>query len=151
MPFLKEKEASALLKNLQRNGERKFSESKLFIKYYKKEESALIKACMQYLSLMGYLPIRNNSGLVVIGNERKRAIKMGTTGSSDIIACSPDGKFIAIECKSTKGKLTRAQQEFLKKVESLGGKALVVKNIDELISLLKEERHGKIYNSITGK
>lgn len=76
---------------------------------------------------------------------------MGTTGSSDIIACSPDGKFIAIECKSTKGKLTRAQQEFLKKVESLGGKALVVKNIDELISLLKEERHGKIYNSITGK
>lgn len=150
MPFLTEKEANLLFKNLQKNGERKFSESKFFRKYHKKEESALVKACMQYLSLKGYLPIRNNSGLIVVGNEKRRAIKMGAAGSPDIIACVPGGRFLAIECKSGKGKLSRAQQEFLKKVESLGGIAIVIKNIDELINFLQEKHNDKVFGNITG-
>ena len=102
-------------------------------KRYKKEEQNLVKACMEYLQWKGYLVIRNNTGKVFINeNGRVRAIKAGLSGSADIIACSPEGKFVAIECKSKKGRLTEKQKEFLQKVTELGGIALVVKDINEL-------------------
>jgi tricorn protease-like protein len=103
-------------------------------KKYKKEEQKLVKACMDYLRCKGFLVLRNNSGRIFINDNGKiRAIRAGMAGSSDIIACSPDGRFFAIECKSKKGRLTENQKEFLRKVSELGGVALVVRNIDELI------------------
>ncbi len=103
----------------------------------RKEEAQLLKACMQYLTLKGYLTIRNNTGLVVVSDESsRRAIRFGRAGSSDIIACAPGGQFVAIECKSSYGKVSKSQQEFLEKVRKLGGVALVVRNIDELIQFL---------------
>ena len=125
---------------MQKNGEKKYlknSDHKKEKVKYKKEESGIVKTCLEYLSLMGYIAIRNNSGLVIFdSNNKKRAIKLGTAGSPDIIACSPKGQFVAIECKSSKGRLTEKQKEFLKKVEKLGGKSLVVKSIDDLINNL---------------
>jgi len=103
-------------------------------KKYKKEEQKLVKACMDYLRYKGFLVLRNNSGRIFINDNGKiRAIRAGMAGSSDIIACSSDGRFFAIECKSKKGRLTENQKKFLQKVLELGGVALVVKNIDELI------------------
>jgi len=103
-------------------------------KKYKKEEQKLVKACMDYLRYKGFLVLRNNSGRIFINDNGKvRAIRAGMAGSSDIIACSPDGRFFAIECKSKKGRLTENQKKFLQKVLELGGVALVVRNIDELI------------------
>lgn len=94
---------------------------------------------MQYLSLMGYLPIRNNTGLIIVSGKdgSRRAIKAGTPGSPDIIACSPRGEFVAIECKSSKGKLSKKQADFIERINRLGGKAMVVRSIEELISNLK--------------
>lgn len=123
-----------MFKNLQKNGERKFFKTSSKRKKYKREESSLVKACISYLSYAGYLVIRNNSGLIIINsNGEHRAIKMGASGSPDIIACSPNGQFIAIECKSPKGKLTPKQEQFLNKVRKFGGKAIVVRSIDDLI------------------
>lgn len=139
MPFLTEKEASLLLKNLQKNGERKSSRglNKKNKEKYKKEEASLIKACITYLRYAGYLAIRNNSGFVFLdSNGKKRAIKMGLAGSTDIIACSPKGQFIAIECKSKNGKLSHRQEQFLNEVRKLGGKAIVIKSIDDLMHQL---------------
>ena len=103
-------------------------------KKYKKEEQKLVKACIDYLRYKGFLVLRNNSGRIFIyDNGKIRAIRAGMAGSSDIIACSPDGRFFAIECKSKNGRLTESQKEFLQKVSELGGVALVVRNIDELI------------------
>lgn len=141
MQYLTEKEASLLLKNLQKNGERKFlktsTKGKKNREKYKKEESSLIKTCITYLQYSGYLVIRNNSGYILLdSNNGKRAIKLGMAGSPDLIACSPEGQFIAIECKSSKGKLSPKQEEFLNKVRELGGKAIVVRSLDELICQL---------------
>lgn len=107
-------------------------------KKYKKEESCLIKACLEVLNLQGYLALRNNSGLVFLQeNGKTRAIRMGIRGASDIIACSPDGRFIAIECKTQKGRVTEMQKQFLTEIEKRGGVALVIRSVDELIDFIR--------------
>ncbi len=52
-------------------------------------------------------------------------IPLGKVGSSDIIGILPDGKFLAIECKSDKGRLSEAQKIFLKKIDDMGGRLLL--------------------------
>lgn len=92
--------------------------------------------------MMGYLPLRNNSGVIFItaATGRTRAVKVGTPGSPDIIACSPKGQFIAIECKTKKGRLTKKQIEFIERINALGGKALVVRSLDDLIQFVEDEK-----------
>lgn len=131
-----------MLKNLQSSGEKKYIKTKMADekrmikrnKKYKKEESNLVKACMEYLKYTGYLAIRNNSGLIILNsNNKNRAIKMGAIGAFDIIACSTKGKFVAIECKSKNGKLSKKQEEFMNKVRKLGGIAIVVRSLEDLM------------------
>lgn len=102
-----------------------------------REESRLVRACLQYLQLKGFVAIRNNTGVFFFKNgDRTRAVRVATVGSPDIIACSPEGRFVAIECKSSKGTLTPAQKQFLEEIKKRGGITLVVRSIDDL---LKEE------------
>lgn len=96
---------------------------------------------MDYLSLNGYIVLRNNSGFIFLESKNgKRAIKMGKAGASDIIACSPEGKFVAIECK-VNSKLTEKQKQFLDDVAEKGGIALVVKSLDDLITFIKQTKN----------
>jgi hypothetical protein len=99
------------------------------------KEKNVLNACVQYLTLKGYVVIRNNTGAFVSQgqNGKKRLIKFGQTGSSDIIACSKEGKFVAVECKSDTGKVTPYQSDFLRRVESNNGIAVVVRSIDDMI------------------
>lgn len=98
-------------------------------------EKYVLKACVQYLSLKGYQVIRNNSGAIQVeGTTGKRFIRFGARGSSDIIACSPEGRFVAVECKSSVGKLSTLQKDFLQNVKKMGGVAIVARSIDDLIS-----------------
>lgn len=60
-------------------------------------------------------------------------------GASDIVGCFPDGRFIAVECKSKKGRLTNSQKRFLEEVRTKGGIALVVRSVDELHLLVEQE------------
>lgn len=131
------KKATKIVKHFNLKNNSKNNSIGLQKKYFK-EESNLIKACIQYLELHGFIVIRNNSGIVFLEHKgKKRAIRMGTAGASDIIACSPDGKFVAIECKSSTGRLTEKQAEFIEKVKKCNGKAIVVRNIDDLILFLQ--------------
>lgn len=106
----------------------------------KQKESNLVKACIQYLQWRGFLVLRNNSGLLLIKGEngKTRAVKLGKKGSSDIIACSPWGQFVAIECKSGLGRLTDEQAKFLEEVRNRGGIAAVVRDVEELVNLIKK-------------
>ena len=75
----------------------------------------------------------------------------GTSGVPDIVACIK-GKFIGIETKAGKGKLTALQEMNLKKIIDCGGVALVVREDDVkyLPSLLTTgESNEKETNSIT--
>ena len=50
----------------------------------------------------------------------------GVGGISDRLACLPNGKFLAIECKAPGKKPTPLQDQFLMRVQSLHGFAFVV-------------------------
>lgn len=55
----------------------------------------------------------------------------GTAGIPDIIACI-DGNFFAFEVKTKKGKTTALQDATIRKILSCGGKAFVVRSVDEV-------------------
>lgn len=98
-------------------------------------ESVVLKQCLDYLKLKGIYCWRNNTGACKSGN---RYIRYGFIGSSDILGILPDGRFLAVECKRTKGgRVSEAQHEFLSKIASNGGVAIVAKSVDDLITALK--------------
>lgn len=63
----------------------------------------------------------------------------GNSGVPDILVCYK-GRFIGIECKAGKGKLTALQQHNINAIELSGGLALVVNesNVDEVQQLIEE-------------
>lgn len=58
--------------------------------------------------------------------------KEQTTGTSDLIACSPNGQFIAIEMKKPGEKPSKQQKRFIKEVLARGGTALVIDSEEQL-------------------
>jgi len=94
------------------------------------------------LRSVGALAWRQNAGTVVVHPEgaRRRIIRVGFKGLSDVFAVLPGGRAVAVEVKAT-GRLTAHQQAFLRAVSSLGGLAFVVRNhedVDELAAQLRE-------------
>lgn len=63
----------------------------------------------------------------------------GASGVPDIVACYK-GRFIGIECKAGRGKLTPLQTANIAKISEQGGVALVIyeTNVDDVDYILKE-------------
>ena len=101
-------------------------------------EKQLVYVIIEYLRLSGHFVWRNNSGYMFAdytdksGTTRKRGIKIGMKGSSDIIGVHKDGRFIAIECKIGKNKTTPAQDYFLEEIKRHGGIALIAYDLDDV-------------------
>jgi hypothetical protein len=66
-------------------------------------------------------------------------MRFGKVGSSDVIGVLPDGKFLAVEVKASRGRLSVEQAAFLEKIRGLGGMAIVVKSWHELDAALRLE------------
>lgn len=67
----------------------------------------------------------------------------GNSGVPDILVCHK-GKFIGIECKAGKGKLTALQLHNINAIELSGGLALVINetNVDMVQQLIEEYVNG---------
>jgi hypothetical protein len=90
-------------------------------------EGELVKAVLEYLTLKGCYAFRNNSGLTVREYKGKRhVIRAGVVGGADILGCTPDGRFLAIEAKIGRNKPTPAQLDFLDEIWTRGGIGIVV-------------------------
>lgn len=59
---------------------------------------------------------RQNSGAAKVGN---RFIRFGWQGCSDILGQMKDGRFLAVECKAPKGRVSTEQSLFLKRRKSI--------------------------------
>lgn len=70
-------------------------------------------------------------------------IPLHNKGVPDFILCL-EGLFIAIECKSEKGRVTPHQAQHLASIRDSGGKYLVVRpsNLDETLELLDNVSYG---------
>lgn len=95
-------------------------------------EKILQKAIIQYLRLKRCEVFKVNSGGVYdkkFGGYRKNAY----AGVADVIACSPEGRFIAIEVKGKNGKASEEQKEFLYQIERRGGIAILAYTLNDVI------------------
>lgn len=97
-------------------------------------ESQIQKAILDYLS---YLPniyfFRSGSG--AIKTEKGKYFKTGKKGCPDIIVCK-NGKFIGIEVKTEKGKLSPAQIKAREEIIKAGGIYLIAKSIDDVRKII---------------
>lgn len=101
-----------------------------------REESYLLAACLDLLRLMGIPAIRINSGAIKVDG---RIIRLAPAGTSDILGIlPPQGRFLAIETKSSRGRLTPDQEAFLEGVRQAGGVSLVVRDLKSLQCALEE-------------
>lgn len=101
-------------------------------------ETALVKACLEFLHLKGVKAWRNNSGAVrACYNGKSRFIRYGAVGSPDILGCLPGGRLLAVECKTPTGRVRPEQAAFLSELRAAGALAVVVHNLDELNEAIK--------------
>jgi hypothetical protein len=68
----------------------------------------------------------------------------GNSGVPDILICHK-GRFIAVECKAGRGKVTALQQHNIDSIKQAGGVALVINesNVDEIKLLLEVNDESK--------
>jgi hypothetical protein len=113
-------------------------------------ENAVVRACMDQLTLLGVPHIRNNTGAQLIpgtATTRRRFVKFGTTGWPDIIGVLPDGKFLGVECKAPdklwgrkrKTGLSPEQQKVRYQLLSHHALWITAKSGQEMVSDLKSE------------
>ena len=101
----------------------------------KTPEGIVKSAILEYLDLRGFFAWSNTTGALKV--RPGQLIRFGKTGSADILGCLPDGRFLAIECKSEKGRLSEAQKAFLNEITRLGGIAIVARSFLEVDQALK--------------
>lgn len=115
-----------------------------------KKESNIEKAVMIALSKAGCVVFKNEVGGGYVGKmlyrdgtsvtlRDARYIKFGLhKGSSDIIGWTGDGRFLAVEVKTAKGRATPEQINFVNAVISKGGVAFFARSPEEAVSCLLE-------------
>lgn len=100
------------------------------------KERDIQKAIMDYLEIKKYKVIKFSS--VGIWNRKtEHYIPQRQRGVSDLICCSPEGRFVAIEVKMKPNKPTDEQLEFIQSINLRGGIGLIVYSIDEIMENLK--------------
>jgi hypothetical protein len=99
-------------------------------------ESKIKAACLQYMKKRGIKAWNNPTGAVRI--TPNRWLHFGLKGSTDILGLLPGGRFLAVETKSTRGKLSPEQREFLADINTLGGMAIVARSWQDIDKALRE-------------
>lgn len=75
--------------------------------------------------------VTNSVGIFDAARKRFRKSKWSRPGQSDIWGFLPDGRPFWMELKSSKGRLTPVQKEFLEIVQSRGHLTAVVHSLDD--------------------
>src|SRR5262245_41846887 len=112
-------------------------------------ESDVLSACLQWLHLKGVWCWRQNQGAIPLKNGGFRRF-VGMKGVSDILGILPQtvrvegeveqvtfGNLLAVETKRPGEQLRADQEDFLRRVNELGGVGLCVKSVHELEEKLK--------------
>lgn len=103
-------------------------------------ESEVLRAVMRFLSINPAVAWvrRMNTGSFQIGTGPKaRWFRAGFVGCSDILGQMKDGRFLAVEVKAERGKVSDEQQRFIDVVRANGGVAGVARNIGEAEFIIK--------------
>ena len=94
-------------------------------------ESTILRACLNYLRVKQHLVSRINNGAF----ETKRGgfvRSSDTPGIPDILGITFDGKALAVECKSEKGRLSKSQEIYKAAFITRGGLYVLARGIEDL-------------------
>lgn len=113
------------------------------------EETAIQRRIMLAISEAGHTVWRNETGQfwtgkiihkdsVTVTLQNAHMIPVGLcVGSSDLIGIHrPSGKFFAIEVKTSTGRTSKEQKQFIEHVESSGGIAGIARSPQDALELL---------------
>lgn len=93
------------------------------------KESDIVKSIIKYLkTIPGCFAWKEHGGMY------------GTAGIPDIIACI-GGKFYAFEVKTPIGKPTALQEAAIRKIINCGGRAGIVRSVDDVKNILSDTIH----------
>lgn len=87
------------------------------------------------LSRLGALVIPYRQGVM---QKADRIIRFGIPGISDLIVCY-QGRFIALEIKTEKGRQTDKQKKFESAVKQRGGEYHVVRSVEEAEKIINSD------------
>jgi hypothetical protein len=94
-------------------------------------EAAILRSCLEYLRARGVFCWRQNSGaLATPGGGFMRATDIA--GVADIIGVLPGGRFLAVECKSVRGRQVASQRAFQEAAERSGGLYVLARSVEDL-------------------
>ena len=79
--------------------------------------------------------LQHNRDLLVLAHPR--AIRLAAPGVSDIIGWTEGGRFVAIEVKAPRGRVTDEQAAFIELVRRSGGLAGVARSVDDARAILE--------------
>ena len=98
-------------------------------------EAKVLQAVGQFLRLSPKTAwiARMNTGAVKMGDSY---VRFGMPGMSDFIGQMKGGRMLAIECKSTTGKLSSIQAHFLVMVSKNGGVSGVARSVGDVVQIL---------------
>lgn len=102
-------------------------------------ESQIQALTLGWLKTKGFFVWRQNNGGVWDASREAYRNANGLKGVSDILGVLPDGRFLAIEVKSSKGKTSKDQDAFLASVNAHGGLAFVVRDLEDV------KKHLEVY------
>ena len=104
-------------------------------------ETELVKSILNAVNHYGYF-WRNNTGASKIESSHgTRFIRFGLPGASDIVGVC-EGRFVAIEVKSKKGKQSEQQKLFEQHVTSHGGSYILAYSVDDALRVVLNLKQG---------
>jgi hypothetical protein len=106
-------------------------------RFNRHEEQGVLNAVLKVLS---YHPnvawcARFNTG--GFKDARGQFVRFGFAGCSDILGQMVDGRFLALEVKAAKGRLTDDQEFFIAKVRANGGVSGVARSIADALKIVE--------------
>ena len=102
-------------------------------------EAAVLSAVLirlQYDRRVAWVARMNIGAHVVDDGKRRRFIRYGFPGCSDLIGQLRDGRFLAVEVKRPTARATEAQAEFLAQVRANGGVSGIARSVSDVEVLL---------------
>lgn len=104
----------------------------------KPTETDLVRECIRIAHTLGCLAWRCNVGAFVGEYRgRRRVVRFGIKGMADILGILPGGRFLAVECKLGKNKLTTEQTEFHLAIDRQGGVVMVARDVETFAATLR--------------
>jgi len=103
-----------------------------------KESEIMAEIMVEVGAIEGVMMWRNNTGMIKSADGR--FVRFGQPGSPDLIAIA-NGKFVGLEVKTPKGRVSPVQRKWRAACEAAGGRYAVVRSAHDAWAAIMDALH----------